>query len=509
MNTSKKRNSSSRKEPKIKIALLILIIFLFVTSTIIGVNYKKKRNNQEEDTKYFTGSLYSANTSANLIDYIDYNSNIIISPFNINSSLAYLYNGTDNNSSKEIKNYFKNNNNELNEEMNIKFQKQNSSSFLNENYKKIYETYIGEFKIKKYDELNINKIGFLNNSEKNDLQLLLKKISLTYDCLNNQNVISEEAIKNYTLNEKEKTINEYTLNSLLDEVLDEYETYQISNKLTNYTELFTNNILSEKNIKEKFIKDTQDYTIPITSLDFNNQKETLNYINNKIKEISGNNINRIIENTDLNNNYIMVSSLYFDYEWETPFKFNSTIPKEFYKFNDEVSIVNMMYSTDATLIENEYATGFIKDFKNKQYSFVAILPKKQGYFSLSNLNLNSLINSQKKDSVLIGLPQFSFQYETDLIPLLSNYNINDIFTEKANFTKLTENQMHISKFTQKNTITIGEKGTKISGINKENLETMTIEETKRSVILNRPFAFAIKNNETEDIIFIGKVVDIS
>ena len=69
--------------------------------------------------------------------------------------------------------------------------------------------------------------------------------------------------------------------------------------------------------------------------------------------------------------------------------------------------------------------------------------------------------------------------------------------------------MHISKFTQKNTITIGEKGTKISGINKENLETMTIEETKRSVILNRPFAFAIKNNETEDIIFIGKVVDIS
>ena len=169
LNTSKKRNSSSRKEPKIKIALLILIIFLFVTSTIIGVNYKKKRNNQEEDTKYFTGSLYSANTSANLIDYIDYNSNIVISPFNINSSLAYLYNGTDNNSSKEIKNYFKNNNNELNEEMNIKFQKQNSSSFLNENYKKIYETYIGEFKIKKYDELNINKIGFLNNSEKNDL----------------------------------------------------------------------------------------------------------------------------------------------------------------------------------------------------------------------------------------------------------------------------------------------------------------------------------------------------
>lgn len=509
MKASTKKSSSSRKATRPKIALLITIIFLFASSIIIGTIYNKKRSNNKEEDKYFTGSLYSANTSANLIDYLDNNSNIIISPFNINTSLAYLYNGTDNNSNKELKNYFKKNSKELNEEIINKINNQNTPITLSDNYKKLYETYIEEFKTKEYNELNLNKINSLSTNEKSDLQLLLKKISLTYDCLYNKNNIAEEVIKNYTLNEKEKIINEYSLKGLLDEVLDNYDTYQISNKLTNYTEIFNNNILNEKTIKEEFIEQTQNYNIPITAIDFNSQKESLNYINNKIKEVTDNNISRVVEENDLVNNNIMVNSLYFDYEWEVPFKINSTTSKEFYKFDNKVSIVNMMYSTNATFIENEYATGFIKDFKNSKYSFVGILPKATGEFSLSSLNLNSLINSRKKDSVLVGLPQFSFQYETNLINLLSNYNINDIFTEKANFTKFTENPMYISKFIQKNTITIGEKGTKISNINKENLETLTIEETKREVILNRPFAFVIINNDTEDIIFIGKVTDIS
>ena len=38
---------------------------------------------------------------------------------------------------------------------------------------------------------------------------------------------------------------------------------------------------------------------------------------------------------------------------------------------------------------------------------------------------------------------------------------------------------------------------------------MTEEEYSESIILNRPFAYLIRNNETNEIILMGKVININ
>ena len=165
-----------------------------------------------------------------------------------------------------------------------------------------------------------------------------------------------------------------------------------------------------------------------------------------------------------------------------------------------------MYDIETSYYENSYAKAFSKDFENNKYSFVAILPNEFNDFSLSSINIDNLLLSEKKAKVLIGIPKFSYQSEINIKNIASSYNINEVFSEKANLTGLTDDKTKINKVIQKNKINIGEKGTVNSSMSQDSLKTFSEEEYNKSIILNRPFAFLIRNNETNEIILIGKVI---
>ena len=168
----------------------------------------------------------------------------------------------------------------------------------------------------------------------------------------------------------------------------------------------------------------------------------------------------------------------------------------------------MMYSIETTYLENKVAKGFIYDFKNSKYSFIGILPKKTGNFKLSEINIDSLLLNKKKSKVLIGLPKMDYQSEIDIESLVSNYNIKEIFTNQANFSKISDDTIVIDTMIQKNNLTIAEKGTIKSSLKQTETSNIT-EEYDTQIILNRPYAYLIVNNETNDVMFIGKVVKIN
>ena len=74
---------------------------------------------------------------------------------------------------------------------------------------------------------------------------------------------------------------------------------------------------------------------------------------------------------------------------------------------------------------------------------------------------------------------------------------------------ICDDKSHCSKYTQKIGLTIAERGTIESTITTSELESNTEEEYSESIILNRPFAYLIRNNETNEIILIGKVININ
>ena len=266
MKKAKKAKLSSREGIAKNKRVLIITILLFLILVIIGLGlYNKNRIFYNENTRYLTGNLYTANHAANLLDYVYKKENIVISPYNANSSLAILYNATDNNSSKEIKEYFKKDIKNTNEEMFGK-QTENTIEIKEETEEsKQYEKYVNEIYENTYDDHTIDTIKLLNTKEKEELLLAVKKVNLAEEKLNGLNELSNKKIENYELSEKEKSNNDYYIKEELDKVLDNYETYSINNEINNYSEIYTNNVT----IKEEFKENTEKYNLKITDLDNN------------------------------------------------------------------------------------------------------------------------------------------------------------------------------------------------------------------------------------------------
>ena len=52
-------------------------------------------------------------------------------------------------------------------------------------------------------------------------------------------------------------------------------------------------------------------------------------------------------------------------------------------------------------LDNGYAKGFKKDFKNNKYSFIAILPNDINTTNISNINIESLLKSEKNNELIL------------------------------------------------------------------------------------------------------------
>ena len=273
--------------------------------------------------------------------------------------------------------------------------------------------------------------------------------------------------------------------------------------------LFVNN-LNKKEVDKEFTNKTSIYNYNLTSLNHDTSSEKVRVINEDIKTVTYGNINRIIDDEEINpNDIIVTNNLHFNYGWDIAFNPKNINDTEFFNIDNEVQAVEMMYTEQTTYLENSKAKGFKYDFKDGKYSFVGILPKSNEDFQLSTINLDSFLLSKKEGNVLIGLPKMNYQSEIDVENLVSNYNIKEIFTEKANFTRIAERNLSIAKMTQKNNLTIAEKGTIKSTL--KQTQTIEIDETlyTEKIILNRPYAYLVINNETNDILFIGKVVRVN
>lgn len=484
--TNKKKSNLSPKGSKNKTGYIIVVILIILF--LVGLFYYKNKNIEfYGDTIYYTGDVYSANHAANMLDYLDNGKNIVISPINVNTSLAILYNGTDNNSNKEIKKYFKRSTDKVNEEMTTKLETIKEETPIINKYNKLYESYIKELEDNSYTTLTVDTISLLQNEEKEKLLLLLRKIELTLDRINEKNNLKESDIKDYVLTNNELQSNNYLIKEQLDNVLSEYEKYSVDNIVNNNTKIYVND-LEENKINEEFKNKTSIYTYEV-------QEEI-------VPEIQSRAITSLEEETKkitINNN------LEFNYSWENAFDRKNVNDAEFFDINNQVHAVEMMYSVETTYLENKMAKGFVYDFENSKYSFIGILPKKTGDFKLSEINIDTLLLNKKQAKVLIGLPKMDYQSEIDIESLVSNYNIKEIFTNQANFSKITDDNIVIDKMIQKNNLTIAEKGTIKSSLKQTETGNIT-EEYEEQIILNRPYAYLIINNETNDVMFIGKVI---
>lgn len=212
---------------------------------------------------------------------------------------------------------------------------------------------------------------------------------------------------------------------------------------------------------------------------------------------------------------VLVNSLYFESPWEEKWQ---TIPYEFTDFDKKVTEQEMLRDTLNTYYENEHATAFAKEYENGM-QFIGILPKETGEFALADLDMESLLAGKSTSyDVDAIMPRLTFETTADnVVDILKAQGVETVFDDElSDLSGLIEMKSdevtYISDIIQKTKIELDENGTKAAAVTAVMLDMATCalpeQREVKEVHLDRPFAFMIYDEVNEQIVFIGKVVNI-
>lgn len=235
-------------------------------------------------------------------------------------------------------------------------------------------------------------------------------------------------------------------------------------------------------------------------------------INNFVDENTDGMIEKIIDNLSGKEPMILINTLTFDAEWEDEYESDSVNDSIFYNLDGTTSDIKMMSSTEYAFLKCNQGTGFIKDYKNGDFAFVALLPDEDVSIDefVSNLTAEEFINTVSNPeyvSVDCGLPEFKSEYSITLNETLMKMGLKTAFSEDADFSKLSEgdNDVYIDCVIHKTYIEVTEKGTKASAATALEMKDCALESSDEMVYLDRPFVYAIVDSKTSTPLFIGVV----
>ena len=271
-------------------------------------------------------------------------------------------------------------------------------------------------------------------------------------------------------------------------------------------------------VQEDFLKTNATYyNASIYKSDFDSE-ETIKDINGWVEKETHGMIDKIIDKIDPDSVMFLINALAFEGEWQRIYEKADIAPGEFSNIDGTKASVDFMNSSEASYLEDAEVTGFIKPYKEGNYSFAALLPKEgvdinEYIDSLSGESFLSLVNNSAAGSVRASIPKFSYDYELSLKAPLQNLGLVEGFNSAlANFKSLgssSDGNIYIGDVLHKTFIQVDERGTKAGAVTSVEMKTESAILDEKYVILDRSFVYAIIDNETKLPIFIGTVMDLT
>lgn len=212
---------------------------------------------------------------------------------------------------------------------------------------------------------------------------------------------------------------------------------------------------------------------------------------------------------------VLLNALYFKGTWANKFEVSQTQKDTFYG-NGQTSAVQMMHNKQtAGYAVNENFTVVSLPYGNEAYSMLLVLPAEntdmvQAAQALGHNVWNDLSTRMAGRDIDLNLPKFELENEMSLVEVLRAMGIREAFSDKANFSQMTDDSAFFNIFSQKSLICVDEKGTEASSVTWAGLDTSTGggNATALSVVFNRPFFFFIQEKSSGVILFMGKVENL-
>lgn len=255
----------------------------------------------------------------------------------------------------------------------------------------------------------------------------------------------------------------------------------------------------------------------VRELDFSSAS-ALDEINGWVSDKTHNKITKILEQLDPMSRMILINALYFNCVWEIEFDKDETEMLPFY-YGDGTGFQTVeMMKTESSFnyASTESFSAVELPYKNEKYSMFLFLPS-------TSLGLGGLLQElsgekwgewlkefQSEDKVQVILPKFKFDYDKSLKEELISMGLEVAFSESlADFSGISEIPLFISDVVHKTYIDCNEEGTEAAAVTAVVMNTTSIGPGGGPIIIryDRPFLFAISENSSKSIIFLGKLAE--
>jgi len=211
---------------------------------------------------------------------------------------------------------------------------------------------------------------------------------------------------------------------------------------------------------------------------------------------------------------VLVNAIYFKADWLQPFEKEDTFPAPFYLLDrSEVQVEMMSGSVDAPyasgpgyqLIELPYAGGTT--------AMDIFVPDRDHFEDLESALTSDGIQASLAElqpaAIELSLPKFRFSTDVSLAQNLRTLGASRAFDPtQADFSGMTGNRdLYISDAIHKAFVAVDEAGTEAAAATGVIMGVTSAPMPGTTLTIDRPFIFLIRDLQTGQILFLGRVLD--
>lgn len=207
---------------------------------------------------------------------------------------------------------------------------------------------------------------------------------------------------------------------------------------------------------------------------------------------------------------LIVNAVYFLGKWIHPFDPDRTFPADFYLTKTKKVTAQFMKAKGHYRYTATPELQMVSIPYEGHVSFIIVLPKRMDGLAALERKMTRpfwerLIDQMDWHEVNLQVPRFRSSYAADLIPPLRNMGMNRAFTEKADFSGIAP-LLYVNGTFHRAYIAVDEKGTEAAAATEIDMVKAVVD-TPVWFRADHPFLYAVWDNRTGAILFIGRLAD--
>lgn len=262
----------------------------------------------------------------------------------------------------------------------------------------------------------------------------------------------------------------------------------------------------------------QSYQADLKQVDFSSAAESARQaINAWVEQQTNEKIKDLLPPKVLNalTRLVLVNAIYFKGFWDNQFKSRDTREMEFWLLTEVAVKVPMMHQEHQFgYWENDWLQIMEMPYKEESLSLIVLLPKeKTGITDLEQkLNFENMMAWQsrlRKRKVIVFFPKFKIESEFSLGQTLALMGMPDAFDpELADFSAMVgQKELYISAVIHKAFLEVNEEGSEAAAATGVVVGVTSIAPSPPIFKADHPFVFFIRDNKSQSILFLGRVLN--